>query len=256
MANPSALLPIPDKLVVLTFDDGNKSDITFVAPILKNYGFGGTFYITEGLGFLKNKDHYLTWEEVAQLHEEGFEIGNHTQHHPNVKDLSKEEFAASLQYIDMRCREYGIEKPITFCYPGYHNDIKAVEVLTERGYHFARRGVTPEYPNIKTGGRGPVYDPKQDHPLLIPITGISGRDWPFEDLVWALEQARGGVIAVLTFHGVPALEHPQATTPPEAFEDYMKYLHEKGATVISVRDLEKYIDYTVRPADPYGKFKD
>ena len=256
MAESGDLLPIPDKLVVLSFDDGNKSDITFVAPLLKSYGFGATFYISEGLGFLKNKDHYLTWEEIAQIDEDGFEIGNHTQHHLNVKDLSKEEFAASLGHIDERCREYGIEKPVTFCYPGYHNDKKSVEVLTERGYHFARRGTTPEYPNIKTGGRGPVYDPKLDHPLLIPITGASGPDWHFEDLVWALEQARDGKITVLTFHGVPALEHSWVDTPPDVFEGYMKYLHEEDATVISVRDLGKYVDYTVRPDDPYGKFKD
>ena len=254
LTSSSDPLPIPDKLVVLSFDDGNKSDITFVAPLLKNYGFGATFYITEGLGFLKNKDCYLTWEEIAKLDKDGFDIGNHTQHHLNVKDLSKKELAESLEHIDERCRKYGIEKPVTFGYPGSHFDIKAVEVLTERGYHFARRGTTPEYPNIKTGGRGAVYDPNQDHPLLIPSTGISGRDWPFDDLVWALEQARAGKIAVLTFHGVPALEHPQATTSPEAFEDYMKYLQKQGATVLSVRDLGKYVDFTVRPDDPYGKF--
>ena len=43
---------IPDKLVVLTFDDGCKSQGTFVGPLLKRYGFGATFYITEGLNFL------------------------------------------------------------------------------------------------------------------------------------------------------------------------------------------------------------
>ena len=75
------LQPIPDRLVVLTFDDGNKSDATYVAPLLKRYGFGGTFFITEGLNFLKNKDHYVTWEEVKEMHETGFEIGNHTRHH-------------------------------------------------------------------------------------------------------------------------------------------------------------------------------
>ena len=39
----SALEPIPDKLVVLGFDDCNKSDRTFVAGVLKEYGFGATF---------------------------------------------------------------------------------------------------------------------------------------------------------------------------------------------------------------------
>ena len=77
-AQETKLLPIPDKLVVLTFDDANKSDRTFVADILKQYGFGATFYVTEGLGFLKNKDHYTTWKEIRELHDMGFEIGNHT----------------------------------------------------------------------------------------------------------------------------------------------------------------------------------
>ena len=90
------LQPIPDRLVVLTFDDGNKSDATYVAPLLKSYGFGGTFFITEGLNFLKNKDRYVTWEEVKELHEAGFEIGNHTRHHKNVNNQSSEELLADL----------------------------------------------------------------------------------------------------------------------------------------------------------------
>ena len=37
---------IPDKLVVLTFDDAVKSHRTFVAPLLKELGFGATFFVT------------------------------------------------------------------------------------------------------------------------------------------------------------------------------------------------------------------
>ena len=37
-----SLLPIPNGLVALTFDDGNKSDFTYVAPLLKQYGFGAS----------------------------------------------------------------------------------------------------------------------------------------------------------------------------------------------------------------------
>ena len=72
------LLPVPDRLVVLTFDDGNKSDVEFVAPLLKRYGFGATFFITDhswGLGFLKDKKTFLPWDEIRKLHEAGFEIG-------------------------------------------------------------------------------------------------------------------------------------------------------------------------------------
>jgi len=39
------LKPIPEKLVVLTFDDGCASGATVVAPILKSLGFSATFYV-------------------------------------------------------------------------------------------------------------------------------------------------------------------------------------------------------------------
>ena len=50
--------PIPDRLVVLTFDDSVVSHATFVAPLLKKYGFGATFFITEGFEFTTDKEHY------------------------------------------------------------------------------------------------------------------------------------------------------------------------------------------------------
>ena len=246
------LQPIPDRLVVLTFDDGNKSDATYVAPLLKRYGFGATFFITEGLNFLENRAHYVTWEEVQELHKAGFEIGNHTRHHKNVNTQSREELHADLQHIDLRCEEHGIPIPETFCYPGYSNGPEAVKVLTERGFLFARRGIAPEFSYDSEGGRGPAYNPVKHHPLLVPTTGASGPHWTFDDLVWAVGQARAGQIAVLTFHGVPALEHPWVNTEPEVFETYMDYLRDSDCTVISLRDLARYVDPTqARNLQPY-----
>ena len=73
--------PIPDKTVVLTFDDGCLSHFDFVAPLLKKHGFGATFYITEGMGFKSRKDFYMTWEQIKSVEQMGFEIGNHTINH-------------------------------------------------------------------------------------------------------------------------------------------------------------------------------
>ena len=237
-----ALHPIPDGLVVLTFDDGNKSDYTYVGPLLKRYGFGATFFITEGLNFLNNKAHYVTWEEVRALHEDGFEIGNHTRHHKNVNTQSKAELLADVIHIDNRCEEYGIPVPETFGYPGDSHGPEAVEVLMKKGVRFARRGIAPEYPYHLEGGRGPAYAPDVHHPLLLPTTGASGPNWGFADLVWAVEQAKDGKIAILTFHGVPALEHPWVNTSPELFKTYMDYLRDNGYTVIALQDLAKYVN--------------
>ena len=238
-----SLLPIPNGLVVLTFDDGNKSDFTYVAPLLNRYGFGATFYITEGLNFLENKEYYLTWEEVHQLHQSGFEIGNHTRHHKNVNSQTQEELLADLEYIDTRCQQYNIPIPETFCYPGYNHGPQALEVLTKKGMRFARRGIYPEFPHESEGGRGPAYDPNIHHRLLIPTTGASGPNWSFDDFVWAVEQAKDEKIAILTFHGVPALEHPWVNTFPDDFKVYMDFLNDHGFTVIALRDLSKYIEF-------------
>ena len=245
------LRPIPDGLVVLCLDDGNKSDITNVTPILKEFGFRATFFITEGLGAATDKKHFLTWNEVKQLHEAGFEVANHTKSHPNVASLSKEEFRQELRFIQDRCKEHGIPEPTTFCYPGWSHGPVAVATLDEEGFRFARRGVSPEYPDGGRGARGPAYDPTQDHPLLIPTTGYAGPDWNMEDLVWAVDQAKDGKIAVVTFHGVPGPLHPWVHADVQQFREYMSYLKKRKCTVIALDDLKHYVDPTKRPTDPY-----
>src|SRR3954453_20961108 len=76
-----ALEPVPDRLVVLTFDDSSESHVTVARPLLKRLGFGATFFVTEGFDFRDSKRDSMTWEKVAQFHRDGFEIGNHTLDH-------------------------------------------------------------------------------------------------------------------------------------------------------------------------------
>ena len=251
------LLPIPDKLVVLTFDDGCKSDVGFVMPLLKKYGFGATFFFTDA--FLRedslkgenNSENYMTWEEAIRINNAGFEIGNHTRTHPDVTGLSEPEFKAELKYIETRCKDYGIEETKTFCYPGWNFDLNALQVLRKKGYLFARRGVFPEFRDKGKGARGPVYEPAEDDPLLIPCTGYSGPDWEFEDFIWALKQGGNGKIPVFAFHGIPDHDHPWVNTDTSDFKKYMDSLHDNDYMVIAMRDLAKYVDPSKRPVDPY-----
>src|SRR5438552_15685414 len=100
LASPArALEPIPDGLVVLTFDDSAKSHFTVARPLLKRLGFGATFFITEGFDFRDNKRDYMTWAEIAQLHGDGFEIGNHTRDHQRVTKGNLRDLAAQVRGI-------------------------------------------------------------------------------------------------------------------------------------------------------------
>ena len=233
---------IPDGLVALTFDDGPRSQATFAAPLLERHGFGATFYITEGLNFLKDKERYMSWEEVADLDARGFEIGNHTRHHKNVTEQGRDELLADIEHIDRRCAQYGIRRPTTFCYPGYGHDDASVAIVAERGFAFARRGTAPEFDYNQEGGRGPAYDPGTHHPLLVPTTGAAGPDWTFDDFLWALDQARDGRVCVLTFHGVPDLDHPWVHADPDFFAACVEHLAANGHRVIALRDLARYVE--------------
>src|SRR5262249_6634658 len=75
----SASEAIPPRTVVLTFDDAVKSHVEVVAPLLKEYGFGATFFISHG--WMTDSEHFLSWDEVAKLHRMGFEVGNHSWTH-------------------------------------------------------------------------------------------------------------------------------------------------------------------------------
>ena len=189
---------VPDKLVVLTFDDSVKSHFTVVRPILKEYGFGATFFVTEGFEFAEDKQNYMTWAEIAELHRDGFEVGNHTRDHVAI---TKENYREQLEAINQKCREYGIPKPVSFAYPGNSFSAEMIPWLREMGIRFARRGGTPEFEYGH--GRGVAVEPGFDHPLLLPSAADARPDWGLENFLGGVKQAEFGRIAILQFHGVP-----------------------------------------------------
>jgi peptidoglycan/xylan/chitin deacetylase (PgdA/CDA1 family) len=250
----TALEPIPDKLVVLTFDDASKSHFTVARPVLKKYHFGATFFVTEGWDFATNKKDYLTWQEIAKLHQDGFEIGNHTRDHLPVTDRTLRELADQVRTLNARCKEHGVPEPVSFAYPGNAIHRDALPVLKALGIKFARRGGSPEHPYKE--GRGFAYQPGLDHPLLIPSAGDARPTWGLEDFKRAVGQARHGQVAVLQFHGVPDTAHNWVTSTREQFEGYMKFLAQNGFKVIALRDLAKYVDPTLTPSDPWAVIED
>lgn len=246
--------PIPDKLVVLTFDDSVKSHFTVVRPILLKHGFGATFFITEGFEFKTNKRHYMSWKEIAHLHQDGFEIGNHTRDHMSVTEENLDRLKEQVEAINARCREFGIPLTTSFAYPGNSIDRGALSILKQLGIRFARRGGEPEVP-YKNGG-GFAYEPGLDHSLLIPSAGDARPFWKLKDFRREVQQAELGRIAVLQFHGVPDFAHHWVHLPVERFQEYMQFLADNDYTVIAMRDLEKYVDPNLTPRDPFGVVRD
>jgi peptidoglycan/xylan/chitin deacetylase (PgdA/CDA1 family) len=84
---------IPQKKVVLTFDDGYKDFYTQAFPVLKEYDFCATIFLpTKFIGNrklnLRGKEH-LGWKDIKELHKVGVAFGSHTVSHPHLKSLDK-----------------------------------------------------------------------------------------------------------------------------------------------------------------------
>jgi len=241
-----------DKVLVLTFDDAVKSHRTFVAPLLKELGFGATFFVTHR--WMADTANFMSWEEIAEIHRLGFEIGNHSWTHGNFsapKDAAR--LPAELALVESELKKVKVPKPTSFGYSGNSFGPEAVEQLKSLGYTLARRGMQPEvaYGKIEAG---PLYDPEKHHPLLIPTSGDSYPGWTLEHFQKVVNQASPGRIVVLQFHGVPDLSHPWVHTSPELFRAEMNYLKRQGFQVIALRDLGRYLPKTP-PTDPLLTFR-
>lgn len=78
--------PLPEKPIIITFDDGHESFYTYIYPILKKYNLKAVLSIVGSFtnAFSENEDHnidysYLTWEELNEMANSPYvEIGNHT----------------------------------------------------------------------------------------------------------------------------------------------------------------------------------
>ena len=244
-----ALEPIPPKTVVLTFDDAVKSHLTFVAPLLKEHGFGATFFVTHL--WMADTENFMSWEEIGQLHAMGFEIGNHTWTHDSFASPRKQaKLAGQLALVENALKKVGVPKPVSFAWPGNFFPADSTTQLEQLGYKFARRGMQPEIPYGKIEP-GPLYEPTRHSPLLIPSAGDAYPEWTLDVFKAVVDRADAGRIAVVQFHGVPDVAHPWVHTPPEQFTQYMQYLKDNGFNVIAMRDLARYVDTEAEVDDAY-----
>ncbi|WP_459063148.1 polysaccharide deacetylase family protein [Flavitalea flava] len=217
---------LSEKIVVLTFDDAVKSHYTVVAPLLKQYGFGATFFVCEFPPDYADTTKYMSWLQIAQLSRWGFEIGNHTRHHARVSHLTADKLNEEIGYIDRQCEIYQIPKPISFAYPAYDTASQTIPVLQQLHYTMARSG----------GDRS--YNPKTDDPYLLP-SFTPGND--AQKAIDAIKQARPGTIVILTIHGVPDNAHAWVNTDVQTFQTYCQYLADHQYTVISLKQMAGYI---------------
>jgi peptidoglycan/xylan/chitin deacetylase (PgdA/CDA1 family) len=130
--NVSEALRYPSEpSVCITFDDGCETDLIAAAPVLREFGFNATFYLTTG--FLGTPG-YLNAGQVRDLDAQGFEIGCHSMTHPYLSDLAEPELKREI--VDAKLQiEQIVGHPIEhFSCPGGRYDQRTLQIAREAGF--------------------------------------------------------------------------------------------------------------------------
>jgi len=120
---------LPEKPVMITFDDSRAEHSAIAAPVMEKYGFRGVFFI---MTITYNKKNYMTTEQIARLAKAGHTVGLHTWDHTMVtkyKDSAdwQKEVAEPKERL-----EKIVGKPVEyFAYPNGVYDRKSVEELSK-----------------------------------------------------------------------------------------------------------------------------
>lgn len=130
-AGISGASELPEKPIVLTFDDGYWDAYAHAVPEMLARGMTGTVFVVSNF---MDQPSYLTWGNAQELNAVGIEIGCHTANHYDMsrlgRPLQEAEIVESTQAIEATI---GV-RPISFCYPfGRQNSITR-NILAEQGY--------------------------------------------------------------------------------------------------------------------------
>ena len=127
-------MALPQKPLLLTFDDGYSDFATYAAPILKEYGFAATVFVPTGL--IENAG-YMNWSAVENLgHSGGILMSNHTWSHHSVAEAS-DMIEKEITTADNQLVIHSLNTPKVFAYPyGVENET-AETILGQKGYLLA-----------------------------------------------------------------------------------------------------------------------
>ncbi len=129
-----ALKKLPEKTVVLTFDDGYDDNYKYALPLLKKYNFHATFNILTGsIG----KTEYMTEDQLKELVAAGNELGGHSISHPDLSKLEASELEKEVSESKKTLEQISGQPVVSFCYPAGKFSEEAEQAVKSAGYKLA-----------------------------------------------------------------------------------------------------------------------
>jgi peptidoglycan/xylan/chitin deacetylase (PgdA/CDA1 family) len=144
----------PGRTLAVTFDDAYRSVFELARPILAKLGLPGTVFVPTayagserpmawpGVDQWVGGPHErelipMSWEELAILAQEGWEIGSHTHTHPRLPQLDPQALRGELTRSRAECEER-LERPCrSLAYPYGDHSPEVVAATIAAGYETA-----------------------------------------------------------------------------------------------------------------------
>lgn len=145
---------VPEKSVVITFDDGYVDNYQNAFPVLKKYGFTGTtFMITKSIDDPVNG--YLSGEQLKEMDADCLKVESHTVTHGYLSEMSYDE-----QLKELKDSKAALEKLLGhevkyLAFPTGKYDENTIKAAKEAGYNMCFK---------MNGGQGTVSDSKYEFP--------------------------------------------------------------------------------------------
>jgi peptidoglycan/xylan/chitin deacetylase (PgdA/CDA1 family) len=123
---------LPEKPVILTFDDAYDSIYRYAAPLMLEYGFTGTVFVISrfvdcwnhwdvNLGGKKFK--HLSWSQLAELKKMGFAIESHGVSHSDMTQVSNNRLYRELSHSKKEIEDHVGQEVQFISFPfGRYND--------------------------------------------------------------------------------------------------------------------------------------
>lgn len=134
---------LPERPVVLTFDDGFADFFTEALPVLKQYDFAATLYIStatvEGTSrWLKYEREtnrlMLTWEQLIEISSSRVECGAHSHTHPQLDVLPSKDAQNEIVQSKRLLEDHLDQKVLSFAYPYGYFTAPVRQLVREAGY--------------------------------------------------------------------------------------------------------------------------
>jgi peptidoglycan/xylan/chitin deacetylase (PgdA/CDA1 family) len=127
---------LPEKPIIITFDDGWLEDYSVVFPILQRLDMVGTFFpptswVDHEAGGL------LSWEQISEMSIGGMEFGSHTTSHVWLDRISDEQILNEITISKQLIQEHTGKPVIVLAYPGGAYSDRVIALLFENGYQAA-----------------------------------------------------------------------------------------------------------------------